>query len=129
MLNLRIKSAQDAFALELGPVKRSQKTFLAELQGGPCSGAVEVYDDRHETLADFFEDIANNWRGWEGEKTWYSLENHLLLDASADALGHVLLRVTLQDLSLDWQVRANILMEAGQLKTYAEKARAVFASR
>ena len=118
--------------LELGPPvgKAGDGSFLARLTGRPDgpSAQVDVYDFHYDTLPNFFEDLAEHWKGFAGTKSWYSLENHMMLDATSDKLGHVFLRVTLSimDGPSDWEVKATLLVEAGQLDRLAREARNVF---
>ena len=72
----------------------------------------------------FFQDIARNWRGWEGEKAWHALEGELSLIAVADALGHITIRAQLQPTAGPdgWRVIAYAYAEAGQLESLSNRA-------
>lgn len=80
-----------------------------------------------EQLAEFFDGLAENWRGWNGEQTWNSVEDDLSLAATHDGLGHVLLWVTLGTVvapeQKTWLVRAPIEFEAGDLDRVAAAIR------
>ena len=52
-------------------------------------------------LADFFGELAGDWRGWSGVREWTSLESDLKIEAKHDG-GHVRLHVTLRQ---DWPHR------------------------
>lgn len=72
-----------------------------------------------EPLADFFETLARDWRGWEGIRTWDAYKGGLRIDATVDALGHVLLAVELRERSDGWLVRGDVPLDAGQLEGVA----------
>jgi hypothetical protein len=76
-------------------------------------------------LADFFEDLAVNWKGWEGVKDWASIEEDFALTCKSDNLGHVAMEVTLKSglYEDDWCVKAVIYMDAGQLDAIASGIR------
>jgi hypothetical protein len=52
-------------------------------------------------LDDFFEQQAQDWRGWEGVREWNSLEGDLRIEARHE-YGHVQLRVTVRKALTDW---------------------------
>ncbi len=50
-----------------------------------------------DNLVAFFSDLADSWRGSEGEKSWHSAEGDLAITASADRLGHWSMEFTVSD--------------------------------
>src|ERR1700691_5899488 len=69
----------------------------ASLSGsGLKASATGVYLYDAQGLAQFFQDMAANWKGWEGEKTWSSIEGEFGLAATSDRLGHITLRIRLR---------------------------------
>ena len=40
-------------------------------------------------LVAWFDELAAAWRGFDGVRTWRSIEGHLAIEASVDPLGHV----------------------------------------
>jgi hypothetical protein len=127
---LWIKSARDGFELILGPPERQggEGSFPVKLIGPAMSVSVNVYEHGYHFLPRFFDDLAREWRGWAGEKTWESVEFHIALRATADRVGHVFLRVTLRDIDAPaaWRAEATLLIEAGQLDALPGSARRVF---
>jgi hypothetical protein len=123
---LRIKSVRDAFELVVGPPDGDR--FPVRLVGNPMNADVTGWEHGYSHLVAFFEDLARNWRGWTGEKTWESLEHHLTLTATTDRLGHVYLRAALRDIDdpSDWRAATTLLIEAGQLDALADAARRAF---
>jgi hypothetical protein len=47
-------------------------------------------------LREFFRSLAADWRGWEGARTWKSIEHDLSIEARVDRRGHVRLVFTLR---------------------------------
>src|SRR5262249_54274306 len=52
-------------------------------------------------LADFFDGLAEDWRGWDGVRTWESAEGDLRIEALHE-YGHVHLRVTIRSQGPGW---------------------------
>jgi hypothetical protein len=68
-------------------------------------------------LDDWWQDLADSFRGWEGEKTWESLEHDASLSARHDRTGHVTVRVTLRGplgYEPDWGASATFAFDAGE---------------
>jgi hypothetical protein len=102
--------------------------FDVSLVSTPLSASVRVYDIQPQGWSEFFSDLAASWKGWSGVKERESLEGHLKLIATADALGHISLRVKLRDVipGADWRAEGILVVEAGQLYAIAAHAKAYF---
>lgn len=78
-------------------------------------------------LAAFFDALADEWRGWTGDKVFSSVEHDFVLRATHDGRGHVLLWVRLgTHVAADaksWLVTAPLALEAGQLERLATSIR------
>lgn len=132
MATVLIRSTRDSAQLSLSPVPNKVGYYQADLKCGALSASVEVYDlSPHVHLVGFFEELGEQWwSGWDGEKEFSSLEGHLDLRATRDALGHVALRVTLRDYlqSPEWTASATLEIDAGQWPEIAEDVREAFRS-
>jgi hypothetical protein len=74
-------------------------------------------------LDGFWRELARDWRGWEGTRSWRSLEGDLELSATSDRLGHVELEVRLDEgFPFQWRVCGMIALEVGQLDGIAAAA-------
>lgn len=95
---------------------------------GPVTASMEAYDIAPHRWAEFFADLAANWRGWDGSKAHESLEGHVKITATCDRTGHVTAVVVLRgDSSGDgWRVEDSIHLEAGQLEGIASAAKQYF---
>ena len=62
---------------------------------------VQHYATGFIDLADFFDRLARDWRGWDGAREWESLEGDLKIEAK-HIYGHVRLRVTVRRFLADW---------------------------
>jgi len=100
-------------------------SFTATFSSRGINAAVVVDADiMSEELADLFDDLEANWRGWSGEKAWESIEHDLRLSCTHDGLGHVKIKVEMQAYTLaDWSVMAYTIVEAGQLTKLAKDLR------
>lgn len=91
-----------------------------------AASSSRVYIYEPHDLAAFFDELAANWKGWEDEKQWHSVEADFALSSTYDDLGHAALRVTLKSglYEDDWCVQAVIYVDAGQLEDLAAKVNA-----
>jgi hypothetical protein len=79
------------------------------------------YSEGIEPLAAFFEELAESWRGWPGERTCESIEHDLRIVATHD--GHVRLKVRLRQ-STDpdgWTAEAALSLEPGEQLSQAAR--------
>jgi hypothetical protein len=78
-------------------------------------------------LAEFFEELARDWKGWAGDKTFSVVEHDLGLRATHDGKGHVLLWVRLGTHGAEddktWHVVVPLPLEAGGLERVAARTR------
>lgn len=83
--------------------------------------------DGEHTLGVFFRRLSDDWRGWDGERTWASIEGAFDLTATHDGLGHVALRVRIRSGQCDddWTATGVVRLDAGnQLARVARRAAA-----
>ncbi len=99
-------------------------TWIAALSRPGLDAEHPVYAYRpHASFSGFFADLAATWRGWEGEKTYRSLEGELLLRCTHDGVAHVTITVELRiDPVGDWRVQGSLAVEPGQLNDLARAA-------
>ena len=71
-------------------------------------------------LRDFFAELAADWRGWTGTRSWRA--GALAFDAEHDGLGHVRLTVELErDLYDNWKASVPLYLDAGSLHHLARE--------
>lgn len=89
---------------------------------------VDVYEDSgYENLARFFEALAESWRGWDGQRSYESIEGDLELVARHD--GHIRLGVSLTPYPA-WNLSSGLVLEAGEeLDLAAHAVRALVGKR
>jgi hypothetical protein len=104
--------------------------FLAEIAvvGLEARTRVSLADHPEEKpLAPFFYDLAKDWRGWKGKRVWSAYEGGLRLSCSHDGLGHILIVTELREAySRTWEVRVDLVVEAGQLDAIARDVERFF---
>jgi hypothetical protein len=103
------------------PIER----FKIRLTDHDLSAVSRVYaggDEAHP--GPLFDQMAAQWRGWQGQFVWESPERELGLRCTRDRTGHVFIRVELRSgpTEADWAVQAKIEAEAGQLEELARQA-------
>jgi hypothetical protein len=128
---LIIRSADDGARLEIFMLAEGESANRVDYFGVSLSSAglraeTRIYKFDYpygaNTLAEFFSDVSANWRGWEGEKVWVSIEYDFKLTCISDSLGHVFMTVLLDSDaggSHNWQVKYDLTLEAGQLDAIA----------
>jgi hypothetical protein len=125
-------SLRDGESFEIRSSERGARLLLRRYQGGliaefdapDLSSATQVYVlGGCDHLDRFWRDLAENWRGWEGTRSWQSLEGDLELSATSDRLGHVALEVRLEEgAPFPWRVHGKLSLDAGQLHRIAAAA-------
>jgi hypothetical protein len=117
-----IKSAHDGTTLEFSD--RDGGHYRVTLTGPNFHGDCSVYAyEPASHISAFFQDMATNWRGWQGKKEWASLEGELAFAATIDSTGHISLSVRLRSgpYPYDWTLSIVLLLEAGGLEQIARQ--------
>ncbi|HYV38982.1 MAG TPA: DUF6228 family protein [Gemmataceae bacterium] len=78
--------------------------------------------------APFFAEMSRQWKIWEDELIWESIEHELNLGATYDRFGHIYLCVALRSGigEWEWSIRSIVTVEAGQLERLARDAAVFF---
>ena len=126
-----IKSSRGAGELKLSEPRPPSAGYpveylrvsLQDKEIAASSSKVYIYEPFG--LAALFDDLAANWKGWEGVKERSSVEGDFALSCTSDGLGHVAVEVMLKSgvCEDDWRVKAVIHVEAGQLKELAARVK------
>jgi Family of unknown function (DUF6228) len=98
----------------------------ASLSCGSLDASLRFYEIRLGGLAEYFEALAKDWRGWGGERRWESLEGDVELVAVHDGLGTITLRANFRTEAFAqhrWTASAELLLDAGGLDRLARQAR------
>ncbi|MDA0169444.1 DUF6228 family protein [Solirubrobacter taibaiensis] len=117
MLPLAIKSNNAGDRLVIEPDRPDYWT--ATLQCSELHARRRFYELRIDSLPLFLDGLASNWRGWEGERNWKSLESDVEITATHNGRGNIALVVTLRndvvdsDVTSGWTVRALLTLDAG----------------
>ncbi len=124
--------------LEDGELEFSEKEGLRQSDGSEyfhvaikskhlsAFAAVYAFDPYDSNLVGFFEDLAKNWKGFDGEKSWSSLEEEFSLVCTSDDLGHFSLEVTIRNNMDTWRAKKTIFIESGQLENIALEVKEFF---
>ena len=73
------------------------------------------------SLAGFVGDIADDWRGWDGDRTWQSEEAELRLTARHNGTNTVLICVEVEDGAPPrWQFEAKLELDPGAFEQLAK---------
>ena len=124
MPSARIGSGSESLALTAERDGSRPDELMCDLRAETMSASRRLYGLEFTDLAEFFEDLAADWRGWLGLRAWRSLEGDLEITAEYDR--HVRLRVALRGdpYRSDWRVSATIELDPGEeLSTVAADVR------
>ncbi|GAA1096793.1 hypothetical protein GCM10009668_11950 [Nocardioides dubius] len=111
----------------------SPSDFLTVAVVGPdLRASRQVYagwENGFSTLAAFFADLADHWRGWSGQRVFESIEGDLRILATHD--GHVNLQVRLWETTEPhgWRVESEIRVDAGEALSRAANEVAALITR
>jgi hypothetical protein len=95
--------------------------FVVTVEDAGLTAASRIYAYMAEGLAELFTDIAENWRGWKGEKKTETIEGDLALTCTSDTLGHTFVKISLSSLKYNWTVQTTLRLDAGQLEEIAKQ--------
>ena len=82
-------------------------------KGAPC-----------EFLVDLVNNLALQWKGWDGIEEWSSMVNDFKLAFISDNLGHITIKIELIDDS--WKINAELKTEIGQLEQISKQIKNFF---
>lgn len=124
MDTLRLTSSNSDAVVEFSDVEGDYFRVSVIARDHSATRTVYAYTDGPR-IAAMFAEAAREWRGWNGAKVWESIEGELRLELSMDRLGHVTLAVRMRSEPAgpdEWQLEADIGLEAGQLDRIAREA-------
>lgn len=128
MDTVSIKSCDDSTTLSFRLLERTSEAieFIASVTGAPFVGEIQstTYFSGPPSL--LFQDMAESWKKWEGEKVWSALDGELSLSATTTSIGHVTLKIEMVDPSGNFRLYAILGLEAGQLEEIYKNVSAVF---
>ncbi|WP_141491487.1 DUF6228 family protein [Longimonas halophila] len=106
-----------------GSGQDSWASFVATIEDDGLHANVRVFDLGPESLVDLFEQMNEEYRGWDGAKTWKSIEGQMALSCTSDRSGHAFVEVVLRpDLRPDrWEVNSRLRIDAGQHDRIAKR--------
>jgi hypothetical protein len=107
-------------------------SFVASIRRSGLKAEVRVVDFSGSgmwSLSLFFQSLAAEWRGWEGEKVWESLEEHLTLRCTSDKKGHAYLTVRVGEnkMGAEWSAEATLELDVMQRERLAAEVGRYFA--
>jgi hypothetical protein len=96
-----------------GPDGIGMLTVEIEAEGISCrQGVLTLQGDG---LDRFLTSLAEDWRGWDGTRTWDALEHGMTIEASHRGRRVELLFIVRRDFKPDaWELRLPVLVEPGE---------------
>ncbi|MBI4049046.1 MAG: hypothetical protein HY371_19740 [Devosia nanyangense] len=101
---------------------------------GTASGATSIWDELYcippgGRPHEFFRAMADDWRGWEGERVWRDASGNSVWRASNDGISRVTLAVELLlrgDTPVELKLSGGLYVELGQLSHIADRLEKLF---
>ena len=100
--------------------------YQAQLRGDSLQVNVAVGDDDPAAFRDFFESIAQDWKGWSETRGYESLDGTLQIAATHDRARAVRFEVRFRAdarSGFDWSAKQRLTVEIGTLQELAQAAR------
>jgi hypothetical protein len=121
MNTLEFKSPRDGSTLTFVVRARhkGEVEFDLRVQTPRFSGTASASTYMMPSPAKLFDEMADEWTGWNGQKTWSDLEQSVSIAATSDRIGHVSLRITLDGPDGESRLQVCLEFEAGQLQSMA----------
>lgn len=94
--------------------------FGVEITAERLTASFSIGTSHGDGLAEFLFGLAQDFRGWQGTRSWRSLENDLTLAAGYESGGHVRLTWTARRFGwnwhedIHWSVSVEFVREAGE---------------
>jgi len=109
-----------------GPEREVPNYYLATIRasGFEIGQDVYAYDPKNEGLAQFFSELAVDWKGWEGVRKWSSLEGEFEIECEHDRLGNIGIVARLYKnrfYGVGWTGEIHFEIGAGQLDEIAKE--------
>lgn len=123
---VEVKSCDGRSSLGMRITSRAsdETLFIATLTDPPFHGEVGASTYVVGPISDFFHELAEAWTGWEGTKSWTSIDGELNVSAAITKLGHVALTIELASFTSSMSTR--LALEAGSLGRIARDVSQVF---
>lgn len=105
--------------------------YAVSLNSSDMSGIVRVDNPPYgQSPLVLFDSVKNEWRGWEGEKRWGSMEGEFDLSAISDNTGHITLTATIFSghSAPASRMVIELVVESSQLDQIAKTAKEFFGS-
>ena len=114
MPEVKIGSGSGTVILAANEREQRLGELRCDLRAGALSVSRQVHAFDFADLAEFFERLASEWRGWSGTRAWSSLEGDLGI--TAEHHRKVRLRVELRGDSFgtDWHAAATVELDPGE---------------
>jgi len=129
--SIKIKSSGNDYELELSNPRPPGLNYPVEyiqvsIKGHDiAASSSDVYLYQPHDLARFFDEVAADCNGRDGEKEWASIEDDFCLVCKSDRIGHIEFKVTLKSgpYAEDWKMEIIIHVDARQIEEIAKQVR------
>jgi len=109
--------------LAYDPVDQDFGTLIVEIRAGGLSCDGSALTLRGDGLESFLAELAADWRGWKGTRTWDAIEGEMTIEATHRGNRVELLFILRRDYEPDaWEVRLPLLIAPGESLSQIAKA-------
>jgi hypothetical protein len=126
MREFTIKDIDSSAYLKLSR-KSADGAIEIDLQDHGLMLHADAYPFMAESLPTFLLELAGSWRGWDGVKTWGTLEGELSLSFSHNKVGYVFVKVEVRHPTQQrWRCQTGFTLEPASLDTLAAQSSGLF---
>lgn len=122
-----IKSADTAAQLVLSNIEGDYFTAAYKSHDVFLSRRVWGYTDC-DLLVDLFAYMAKEWKGWDGEIEWASIEQEFSITCTSDQKGHIAVKLKFfqYEGAEPWDVQVTLNLESGLMEKASKNVKAFF---
>ena len=122
-----IKSADTAAQLVLSNIEGDYFTVAYKSHDVFLSRRVWGYTDC-DLLVDLFAYMAKEWKGWDGEIEWASIEQEFSIKCTSDQKGHIAVKLKFSQYegAEPWDAQVTLNLESGLMEKASKNVKAFF---
>jgi hypothetical protein len=125
-----IQSSDSSARFTISPVTGDSDYFVARIEDSGLRATKRIDVFLAESLVGLFEEMAVNWKGWQGTLGAETIDHDLSLDCKSDSTGHAFATVKLcEQNEHDWVASTTIRIDSGQYANIAQQLKALLSQR
>ncbi len=122
-----IQSSNSPARLTISAIEGDADYFVATIEDTGLNATKYIDAFLAEALAGLFEEMAANWKGWQGILGAETVDHDLSLACRSDSTGHAFATVKLRDQKEHgWVASITVRIDSGQYPNIAQQLKGFF---